>query len=90
MTGIEEVARRLRELHRAWPTAYARSRSVTGREVTLHESGMVHAVGLSIFDERTYGREAIPDAREPFDATAAARRLLAAARDGLALKGNET
>ena len=71
---LREVTRQLRELHASrdlgWP-AYA--------ELVEHAGTLEFYAKLTAYDVR--GAEPVPPQTEPFDAVAAARRLLAAWRD---------
>jgi len=78
LPSLRALTRELRALHAAWAHPDAGGEYVT----------MVWRHGLEIWEMRcddgwkyTAGREYIPGDGLPFDAVAAARRLLAAARD---------
>ena len=89
LPSLRALTADLRQLHQAWSHPDAGGEYVG---LTLAKRGRyrdphgwkVRVVGPSERGEKQFGREYIPGDGLAFDAVAAARRLLAAARDGLA------
>jgi hypothetical protein len=85
LPSLRAVTAELRSLHQAWSHpdgggAYAALTLISDDVVFRPRRWRVRALDSLTYTAQ-FGREWVPDDGKPFDAVAAARRLLAAARD---------